>query len=326
MRVVESREVTVGGLPRPELPPGAQRDLIDALHALHHQAGWPSLRTLAREVGCSHTTISTVFSSARLPAWGMLELVVEAMGGDVGEFHRLWSVASGPAAPRQVTAPIAGRRPELVAVRRHLETGAGLLLVTGEAGIGKSRLVETAASQAIDVFVARGACLPLSAQVPLLPVTDALRDLFDVDGGQQLKEALADCPVYVGPALRRLLPELEDLVPAAPAPDDEWWLQRLFSAVDAVLTALATARPTAILLEDLHWADSTTLDLVEHLLSRSPAFPVVATYRQGDPSTATATGDWLGRIERLGVVTTIELEPLTRDESAEQLALLGVSL
>src|SRR4051812_6510919 len=227
MLVVESREVTVGGLPRPELPPGAQRDLIDALHALHHQAGWPSLRTLAREAGCSHTTISTVFSSPRLPAWGMLELVVEAMGGDVGEFHRLWSAASGPCVPSQFAAPIAGRRPELVAVRRHLESGAGLLLVAGEAGIGKSRLVETAASQLRDVFVARGACLPLSAQVPLLPITDALRDLFDVDGGQQLKEALADCPVYVGPALRRLLPELEDLVPAAPAPDDEWWLQRL---------------------------------------------------------------------------------------------------
>jgi tetratricopeptide (TPR) repeat protein/lambda repressor-like predicted transcriptional regulator len=316
----------VGGLPRPELPPGAQRHLVDALHALHHEAGWPSLRAMARKAGCSHTTISTVFSSPRLPAWGMLELVVEAMGGDVGEFHRLWLAASGPAAPAQAAARIAGRPSELVALRRHLESGSGLLLVAGEAGIGKSRLAETAVSQATDVFVARGACLPLSAQVPLLPVIDALRHLFEADGGQRFKEALADCPLYVDTALRRLLPELDDLVPAPPVPEDEWWRQRLFSAFGAVLSALAGARPTAVLLEDLHWADSTTLDLVEHLLSRPPPFPLVATYRQGDPSTSSATDDWLGRIQRLRAVTTIALEPLTRDECAEQLTLLGLSV
>lgn len=318
--------MSVGGLPRPELPQGAQRNLIDALHALHHEAGWPSLRALAREAGCSHTTISTVFSSPRLPAWGILELVVEAMGGDVKEFHPLWLAASAPAAPAQIAARIAGRRSELVVLRRHLESGNGLLVVAGEAGIGKTRLVETAASQASDVFVARGACLPLSAQVPLLPVIDALRHLFEADGGQRFKEALAECPAYVGTALRRLLPELDDMVPAPPVPDDEWRRQRLLSAVGAVLSALAAARPNAVVLEDLHWADSTTLDLVEHLLSRAPPFPLVATYRQGDPSTSTATGDWLGRIQRLRAVTTIELEPLTRDESAEQLALLGVSV
>jgi hypothetical protein len=47
----------VGALPRPELPPGPRRELNDALHDLHHQAGWPSLRTLAAAAGCSHTTV-----------------------------------------------------------------------------------------------------------------------------------------------------------------------------------------------------------------------------------------------------------------------------
>src|SRR4051794_15800994 len=217
--VARRKEVSVGDLPRPELPPGAQRNLVDALHALHHEAGWPSLRALARKAGCSHTTISTVLSSPKLPAWGILELVVEAMGGDVGGFHRLWLTASGPAAPADSAARIAGRVSELVVLRRHLESGSGLLLVAGEAGIGKTRLVEAAASQATDVFVASGACLPLSEQVPLLPITDALRDLFEADGGQGFKEALADCPLYVGAALRRLLPELEDRDPPPPVPD-----------------------------------------------------------------------------------------------------------
>src|SRR5688500_5761092 len=64
-------EVPVGALPRPELSRGAHRDLVEALHVLHHRAGWPSLRTLARATGVSHTTVSTVFSSPKLPSWGI---------------------------------------------------------------------------------------------------------------------------------------------------------------------------------------------------------------------------------------------------------------
>jgi hypothetical protein len=62
----------VGGLLRPDIPPGPQRELVDALHDLHLLAGLPSLRTLARSAGCSHTTVSHVFSSSRLPSWGVL--------------------------------------------------------------------------------------------------------------------------------------------------------------------------------------------------------------------------------------------------------------
>src|SRR4051794_36763221 len=124
----------MGALPRPDLPPGAHRDLNEALHDLHHRAGWPSLRAMAKAAGCSHTTISAVFSGPKLPTWGVLELVVEAMDGDVEQFHRLWVEAgagdsTGPSAPR-----LAGRSAELSAVRRHLESGTGLLVVTGEAG------------------------------------------------------------------------------------------------------------------------------------------------------------------------------------------------
>ena len=155
----------MGALPRPDVPPGNRRDLVDALHGLHHRAGWPSLRVLAREAGCSHTTVSAVFSSPRLPRWGVLEVLVAAMGGDVARFRRLWLAASTPAgrsAPAELL--IAGRKPELAAVRRHLEEGTGLLLVTGEAGMGKTHLVGTASTLvAGSTFVAAGSCLPLSA-------------------------------------------------------------------------------------------------------------------------------------------------------------------
>ena len=113
----------MGALPRPDLPPGPQRDLVDALHGLHHRAGWPSLRVLAREAGCSPTTVSAVFSSPRLPSWGVLELLVEAMDGDVEAFRALWQAAGSPRGLRcrgRAAARIAGRVTELATVRRHL--------------------------------------------------------------------------------------------------------------------------------------------------------------------------------------------------------------
>jgi hypothetical protein len=56
----------MGALPMPDFPSGARRDLLRALHDLHHRAGWRSLRTLARAAGCSPTTVSAAFSS---PWW-----------------------------------------------------------------------------------------------------------------------------------------------------------------------------------------------------------------------------------------------------------------
>lgn len=312
----------MGGLPRPEVAPGARRDLTDALHGLHHRAGWPSLRTLAQQAGCSHTTVSAVFSSTRLPSWGVLELLVEAMNGDVAEFRELWLAASAPPDTSTPHAPrIAGRKGELATVRRHLETGSGLLLVTGEAGLGKTRLVSTASASVADVYVAAGTCLPLSTDVPLLPVSDLLRAAYDVDAGQWLEKSLGTCATYVAGALSRLLPEL---APWAEADDgtDGWARERLFAAVGAALRALAVDRPVGLLIEDLHWADASTLDLLEHLLCRPINVPILGTFRLDDPQTAPTTEQWRMRIMRLAQVTHLDLRPLSRDETAVQLALL----
>ena len=200
----------MGALPRPDLDPGPARELNDALHELHHRAGWPSLRTLAHDAGCSHTTVSHVFSSAKLPSWGVVELLVEALGGRTAHVHDLWLAASSPSSHGAGPAPhIAGRRMELAAVRHHLESGSGLLLVTGEAGMGKTKLVTTAALMVgSDAVVATGHCLPLSSEVPLLPIADVLRAAYDVDGGDSLRATLSVCADYVPAALAPMLPEL----------------------------------------------------------------------------------------------------------------------
>ena len=307
----------MSALPRPDLPPGPHRDLVTYLHDLHHRAGWPSLRTLARETGVSHTTVSKAFSRPGLPSWGTLELLVEAMSGDVADFHQVWFAASSPAdGPSARAAGIAGRAAELAAVRRHLDSGTGLLLVTGEAGIGKSTVVAAAAHDT-DTFVAVGHCLALSVDLPLLPFAEALRTVREVADGVWFEQALQSCPAYVHESLARMLPELKGA--GVTDPGDEFARPRLFTATHTLLSALATRRPTTVLLEDLHWADATTLDLLAHLISQPGDVRVVATWRTRDAAVSVAHLDWLARIRQLGTASVLDLGLLTREETAEQL-------
>jgi hypothetical protein len=307
----------MSALPRPDLA-GPSRTLNDALHDLHHRAGWPSLRALARETGVSHTTVSKAFSRPALPTWGTLELLVEAMHGDLAHFHDLWLAASAPTDRARSPAPrIAGRRAELDAVRRHLETGSGLLLVTGEAGIGKSTLTG-AAARTCAVVVATARCRPLSTPVPLMPVADLLRDLGVVDDASWSARVLGGCPRWVPPAIAPLLPELE--VDAPPTLGTDFARQRLMSALVLLLDALRADRPLALVLDDLHWADPGTLDLLEMLASRGSSVPVVGTWRTADPDTGP---DHLAWWERVGTRSPrVHLAPLSRDETAAQLALV----
>ena len=318
----------MAALSRPQLPPGAGRDFIDALHDLHHRAGWPSLRSIAREVGCSATTVSSLFSSTRLPTWGLLELVVEAMDGDVEMFRELWCAAGEPQqplGPRPLR--LAGRRHELGVLRRHVSGGAGrLLLVTAEAGMGKTRLVSAAHGLADDVFVASGSCLSLSTEVPLLPVAELLQSVFERDHAPGAQGGVrASARRTSRRVIAPLLPELEELIGVAPIPEDDWVRTASVAALRATLTALATQARFAAVIEDLHWADSVTLDLLDYLLA-SPAgvgIPIVGSFRTADPATSPATLEWLLRTRERPLVDLLELEPLTRDESAEQLRLLG---
>ena len=311
----------MGALPRPDVAPGPHRELVDALHTLHHREGWPSLRHLAADAGVSHTTVSKAFSSPALPSWGTLELLVEAMGGDVPRFHDLWLAASTPATARDRPAlRMAGRRDEVGTVRRHFESGTGLLLITGAAGIGKTTLV-SAAAESVDTFVAVGHCLQLSREVPLLPVVDALRALLDVEDGQWMKESLADCPVFVRTSLGRLLPEL-DAAETGPRSDDPWGLEKLFASITNVLGALAATRHLALHIEDCHWADRSTLDLLAHLAIAPPQVPLVLTWRSADPDVSSDHTEWLSRVRWTSGVPAVDLGPLMLEETAQQLRLL----
>jgi tetratricopeptide (TPR) repeat protein len=314
----------MGALPRPHVAPGPHRELVDALHSLHHRAGWPSLRHLASQTGVSHTTVSKALSSPALPSWGTVELLVGAMRGDVTSFRTMWLEATAPPeATRRSGVTIAGRAAELGAVCSHLQDGSGLLLLTGEAGIGKTVLVNAAAAET-DIALIRGTCLQLSREVPLLPVIGAIRTLHDdPDRRLWMDEALRACPPYVVPALARLLPELnpEGTVDA----NNPWRGAQLVAAVGRLLRALDAIRPVALHVEDCHWADHSTLDLLAHLATASSSVPVVTTWRTGDPEVTRGHSEWLTKIGWTPGVKTIELRRLTRAETAQQLRMLTAS-
>jgi hypothetical protein len=306
----------MGLLHQPELEPGPHRDLVDALHRLHDEAGRPSLRTIARRAGCSHTTVHHFFTHPRLPAWSLVEMVVPAVGGDPADFRDLWLAATADGA-RHLPPPartIAGRRAELLVVRRHLEAGGGLLVVTGEPGIGKTTLL-AAASQQVSTFVARAGGLPILADAPFALVTEVLRRVWLDDGGRWFGEALGRCPEFVAPALSRILPEIGL---AGRDVGDRFATARLFAAIESTLAALSSVRPLALVLEDLHCSDPSSRGFVEQHVVGGRGVPIVASLRSGESAEADA---WLTRVRREAALV-INLAPLTHQETREQLRLL----
>ena len=84
----------MGNLRYIPIPAGPHRELVMALRELHLRAGLPSVRRIAlRTSALGHDTVHRVLVGARVPGWGPLELVVEALGGDIEEFRQLWMSA-----------------------------------------------------------------------------------------------------------------------------------------------------------------------------------------------------------------------------------------
>jgi hypothetical protein len=160
----------------------------------------------------------------------------------------------------------------------------------------------------------------------LVAVIDVLRGLTAVEDGQLFKAVLAESPSFVRGELARLLPELDEPREDTEGPGgwDDWRRQRLFDALRQTLAASSQFRPVAVVIEDLHWADPSTLDLIDYLLARGhgTGVPLVLTYRAEDEDTDPAGGEWLTRAVRNDRVHRLDLGALTRAETAEQIGLL----
>ena len=195
----------------------------------------------------------------------------------------------------------------------------GAVLVTGDAGVGKSRLVAEASGVVAErgVTVAAGRCVPLSAGLPLLPVMDLLRRLSEVDGGRLWGGLLTGSSEAVRRDLARLVPQAE----GGPTPADaieaggDWQQARLFDALRQLLS-VAGQRDVAMLVEDVHWADQATRDLLEYLLGSADflPLPIVLTCRTGEVI-APDVAEWVDGLRRLTTVSFVPLEPFDRADA-----------
>ena len=248
---------------------------------------------------------------------------------------RVWDRVSVGA---NVVSPVfIGRRQELASLAGQLERAKAedpaFALIGGEAGVGKTRLTRELASVAgdRDCCVLTGQCVELGGEgLPLAPLVDALRTLARATPPDLLAEVLGPA----APALSRLLPELaratgaasSSPAAAAAAANDDMSKAQLLEHVLGTLDRLSGVQPVLLAVEDLHWADRSTLDLVAFLFRslRQSRVMIAVTYRSDELHRRHPLRPLLTSWERDRSINRVDLSRFSRDEVAAQLgAILG---
>ncbi|MFL4478470.1 AAA family ATPase [Paeniglutamicibacter sp. ORCA_105] len=194
---------------------------------------------------------------------------------------------------------IVGRGAELQEVSTCLQEAcagtAVTLVVSGDPGVGKTSLIkQSCASAAPGVWVLTGACLPLSSvTVPFLPLRSAIRTAAPLDG---IAHPDFDSPV------------------AAP--------HEVLVAVDDWLTKCSRVQPVVLVVEDLHWADQGTLDLLMYLIAgpSDRRLSIIATLRNGEVVEGHPLDRWLADVRRMPHISWMNLGPLDYQSSGLQVA------
>jgi predicted ATPase len=222
-----------------------------------------------------------------------------------------------------VVSPVfVGRQAELAMLADAFGDAAGgtpgTVLLGAEAGCGKSRLAAEFAFRVRDrALVLAGGCVELAtAGLPYAPFTAALRQLVRERGAAQVASLLPG----------QAAGELAVLLPGFGAPprgiDPGTARARLFELVLALLEGLAERQPVVLILEDVHWADRATCDLLSFLARnlRQAAVLLVVTFRSDELHRNPLLRPLLAALGRMGGVTRLELPRLSRDEVARQAA------
>ncbi|MFT2018919.1 AAA family ATPase [Streptomyces sp. 796.1] len=227
----------------------------------------------------------------------------------------------GPVYTTSVSSVFIGRTEELGALTDALARAAHgqpqALLMGGEAGVGKTRLVEEFATvaRAAGAVTALGGCVEIGVDgLPFAPVSTVLRALR-----RQLGDELDQAAAGQEGELARLLPELGETAPEA---RDEDGRARLFELTARLLERLATDRTLVIVIEDLHWADRSTRELLGYLFRsvQRAQLVIVATYRSDDIHRRHPLRPFVAEVDRMRTVRRIELGRFSRAEVRAQIA------
>src|SRR4051794_13035850 len=195
---------------------------------------------------------------------------------------------------------------------------ARTVLLAGESGVGKSRLVREFSDRARagGATVLAGDCIDLGdADLPYAPIVAALRGIERDRSPQALAAVLGSARDALAP----LLPELA--APDGPAAGAPLAQSRLFEVLLAVFGRLAGEAPLVLVVEDLHWADRSTRDFLAFLVrnSRRERLLLVITYRSDELHRRHPLRPFLAEVERAPGVARVDVRRFSRDELAAQI-------
>ncbi|HZR40339.1 MAG TPA: AAA family ATPase [Ktedonobacteraceae bacterium] len=290
---------------------------------------------LAAQAGLSVRGLSDLERGARrTPRRETVQLLSEALHLSVAERTRLEAAARkrevsipgslSSSSSSLPTSPFVGRIRELALLDQMLKDGPQVLLVAGEPGIGKSRLLQASIEQAQTQgwAVLSGGCHRRSGQDPYAPLVDALADSLRRMPLAEQRRHLQGCTWLV-----RLLPELTEAGVLSPPtwtlpPEQERRL--MFDAVARYMCHIAGPAGILLVLDDLHWAGPDTLDLLQTLARAQVDRPLrlLLAYRDTDVTVQGPLAYLVADLAREGRASRVLLAPLGLDEADTLLAQL----
>jgi predicted ATPase/class 3 adenylate cyclase len=235
--------------------------------------------------------------SERVPAYKLVEVIPHALGTS-----------------RRLDSPLVGRERELTLLTETFDRAVGqgsceLITIFGAAGVGKSRLTaEFIASVEDRVSVAHGGCLPYGEGITYWPIAEAIKGLCGITEADTAAQAQTKIGAFLGGGEEAALvgeriAAAIGLTEATPDTQETFWAVRKF------LEALSRERPLLVIFDDIQWAETTMLDLIEYLAGFSQGAPMLLL--------CPARKDLLDTRPSWGMTSTvIRLEPLTPDDVA----------
>ena len=313
----------------PAYEPQAFGDLLRR----HRVLGGMSQEELAERARLSARAISDLERGVkRTPRRDTVQLLVEALKLS-GETRRAFVTAAREPAARRTPRPaphgptggflgavpegsLIGREAELLVIQAQIgavvEGSGRLLAVAGEPGVGKTRISQEAMLACLDrgFVVATGRCYEPHQSVPYYPFLEALSSLH----AAAPEPVRAELPTR-WPHVMRLLPEGPGSASSATGASPHEEQQRLFWAMTDFLQEISETAPVAVLLDDLHWADDASLELLQHLARHTRAHRVLllGAYRDVDIGPQHPLGRALLDLEREYLVERVSVRRLDHE-------------
>jgi class 3 adenylate cyclase/tetratricopeptide (TPR) repeat protein len=245
-------------------------------------------------------------------------------------FEVVWQeeTAAAPALPERT--PFIGREAEQAELRHCLDQAArgqgALVMIRGEPGVGKTRLAEELATEARQqgLLTLTGHCYEMEGAPPYIPFVEMLEATARIVPPEAFREALSDS----APEVAKLMPELRRLFPDIPPPLElplEQERRYLLNSVQEFIERAGRVQPLFLVWEDLHWADDSTMLLIQHIAQRLQEMPVliVGTYRDVELDVARPLARALQELTRQRLAHDLALKRLPEAEVAAMLQALS---